>query len=329
MPRQPRLSCPGILHHVMARGIEGRDIFKDDRDREWFLNRLADVMKAPGSGRIYAWALMSNHFHLLIRPDHQPLSEIMSHLLTAHAVNFNLRHRRKGHLFQNRFKSIVVEEDAYFLELVRYIHLNPVRAGIITDLDGLDDYSFTGHSTIIGARQFPPQDVTEVLAMFSPRRQDAVSAYRAFVGDGLRQGAREEFRGGGLFRSAGGLRNVLERGFKGAEQWDERILGCGEFVEAILAEKEVPIDKTPDVIAIVQAVASANGITEAEIIGGSKDRAITAARREFYLRAHTEGISATFLAKMTGRSHVAVIKALKKRTEATDPGKVTKVTNVP
>jgi putative transposase len=97
MPRQARLACPGLLHHVMARGIEGRDIFKDHEDKKSFLSRLADILTAPGSGRLYAWALMPNPVHLLIRPEQQPLSQIMSHLLTAHAVNFNLRHHRKGH----------------------------------------------------------------------------------------------------------------------------------------------------------------------------------------------------------------------------------------
>jgi putative transposase len=123
MPRQPRLDIPGLLHHVMARGIEGRDIFRLNKERDEFLARLAEMSSEKGGPTVYAWALMSNHFHLLIRPAEMHLSTLMQRLMTAHALHFNKRHQRTGHLFQNRYKSIVVEEDAYFLELVRYIHL--------------------------------------------------------------------------------------------------------------------------------------------------------------------------------------------------------------
>ena len=118
MPRQARLDAPGLVHHVMARGIEDQKIFRDDRDRENFLVRLAKSLALSGGARLYAWALMSNHFHLLLRTDEHLLSPIMQRVMTGHAVSYNRRYRRKGHLFQNRFKSIVVEEEPYFMELV-------------------------------------------------------------------------------------------------------------------------------------------------------------------------------------------------------------------
>jgi len=152
MPRQPRLDAPGLLQHVMARGIERREIFKDDQDRQSFLERLALILDETQT-QCYAWALIPNH--LLLRTSLTPLSKVMRRLMTGYAVTFNKRHKRSGHLFQNRYKSIVCEEDSYLLELIRYIHLNPLRAGLVKDLKELDKYPWTGHSAILGKRGNP------------------------------------------------------------------------------------------------------------------------------------------------------------------------------
>ncbi|MCK8602287.1 transposase, partial [Desulfoferrobacter suflitae] len=133
MPRQPRLDAPGLLQHVMARGIERKQIFKDGADRRDFLERLATILEETQT-QCYAWALIPNHFHLLLRTGATPLSKVMRRLMTGYAVSFNKRHRRAGHLFQNRYKSIVCEEDPYLLELLRYIHLNPLRARLVGSL---------------------------------------------------------------------------------------------------------------------------------------------------------------------------------------------------
>src|SRR5262249_13828689 len=125
MPRGPRLDAPGVLQHVMARGIERRLLFRDDQDRQDFLHRVEMLVEARAF-TIYAWALLPNHFHLLVRTDQRPLARSMRSLLSGYANAFNRRHRRGGHLFQNRYKSVVCEEDPYFLELVRYLHLNPL-----------------------------------------------------------------------------------------------------------------------------------------------------------------------------------------------------------
>jgi len=123
MPRRARLDAPGTLHHVIVRGIERRRIVYDDRDRQAFVNRLGDLVIETKT-QVFAWALMSNHVHILLKSSAYGVSKFMSRLLAGYAIQYNRRHGRYGHLFQNRYKSIVCEENAYFKELVRYIHLN-------------------------------------------------------------------------------------------------------------------------------------------------------------------------------------------------------------
>jgi len=149
MPRAARLDAPLALQHVWNRGIERRPIVLDDADRLDFLTRIAPLVQAAHFA-VYAWALMTNHFHLLTRTGTLGLSSSMQILLGDYASAFNDRHQRGGHLFQNRFKSTLVEEDSYFLALVRYLHLNPLRAGIVADLEGFRDVGPKG--TKVGRR---------------------------------------------------------------------------------------------------------------------------------------------------------------------------------
>ena len=111
------------LHHIMARGIEDPNIFNDDRDRYDFIDRLGAIVEESGTN-CFAWALIPNHFHLLLRTGSVSIVTVMRRFLTGRATRYNRRHRRSGHLFQNRYKSILCEEGSYFLGLVRYIHLN-------------------------------------------------------------------------------------------------------------------------------------------------------------------------------------------------------------
>jgi len=138
----------------MARGIERRKLFRDDKDRKSFLERFAIILEETQT-QCYAWALIPNHFHILLRTGPTPLSKVMRRLMTGYAVTFNKRHKRSGHLFQNRYKSVICEEDPYLLELIRYIHLNPLRAKLVQDLNELDRYPWTGHSAILGRRKNP------------------------------------------------------------------------------------------------------------------------------------------------------------------------------
>ena len=165
MPRLARLDAPGVLHHVIGRGIERRKIFYRDKDREDFVDRLADLAE-KGAWTVYAWVLMPNHYHLLIKTKNQPLADNMRKLLTGYAVNFNRRHKRVGHLFQNRYKSIVCQEENYLRELVRYLHLNPLRAGLVQDMEQLNRYPWTGHSALLGRVKREWQDTGYVLSFF-------------------------------------------------------------------------------------------------------------------------------------------------------------------
>ena len=151
MPRNARIDAPGALHHIVIRGIERKAIFEDDDDREDFIDRLSGLLQETATP-CYAWALMTNHVHLLLRTGNVPIASIMRRLLTGYAVRFNLRHRRHGHLFQNRYKSILCEEDTYFEQLVAYIHLNPVRAGIVNDVAALKAYAYAGYSALMGKK---------------------------------------------------------------------------------------------------------------------------------------------------------------------------------
>jgi REP element-mobilizing transposase RayT len=294
----------------MARGIEGREIFRDESDREHFLTRLGDILSAADAPRLYAWALMTNHFHLLIQPIAVDLSTMMRRLLTGHAVRFNLRHKRHGHLFQNRYKSIVVEEESYFLELVRYIHLNPLRVGAVSSIEELEHYPYTGHSVILGNRTQQGQDVDSVLSRFSTQRATAKVAYQGFVADGIAQGRREEL-GSSSFAKGTGAKGLPS----GPDRCDWRILGGNEFAAVVLdggsPGQERPIMAIEDVL---RTVSEQTGVAVEDILGQGRGRRASAARGIFFDRARKEvGTSLTALGKMTGRSHVAVIKAIRGR----------------
>jgi len=138
MPRQSRIDAPGALHHIMVRGIDRNRIFHDDKDREDFIGRFSGLVQETRT-RCFAWALMNNHVHLLLRTGAVAITSIMRRLLTGYAITFNRRHRRNGHLFHNRYQSILCEQDPYLKQLVAYIHLNPLRAGIEADVSSLTD----------------------------------------------------------------------------------------------------------------------------------------------------------------------------------------------
>lgn len=197
----------------MVRGIERKKIFDGDADRDHFLHRLGEILQDTGT-TCFAWSLMPNHFHLLLRTGNIPISTVMRRLLTGYAIWYNRSHRRHGHLFQNRFKSILCQEDAYLLELVRYIHLNPLRAGLIRELKELDSYPYSGHSTIMGELKKSWQEREEILQLFDSKPASARRAYRIFVEQGIEQGRRYDLAGGGLIRSAGGWEGLKQKEMK-------------------------------------------------------------------------------------------------------------------
>jgi putative transposase len=224
---------PGLLQHVIVRGMEKREIFIDVRDRGFFVNRLSTLLQDTGV-KCYAWSLLSNHVHILVMPTSTSLALFMRRLLTGYAVYFNRRHNRSGHLFQNRYKSIACEEETYLLELVRYIHLNPLRAGLVANMTELDGYPWSGHAVLMGAQQLDGQVQMEILSRFGKSTGKARIRYRQFLADGAATGRRDELVGGGLKRS--------KVHGDGLEEWgcyDERILGSGEFVDSLKQLEEL------------------------------------------------------------------------------------------
>ncbi|WP_298434284.1 helix-turn-helix domain-containing protein [Geobacter sp.] len=215
------------------RGIEKRKIFLDDTDRHLFVNRLGNLLTSTDT-ECLAWALIPNHFHLLLRSGSGGLASFMRRLLTGYAITFNKRHNRVGHLFQNRYKSIVCEEEPYLLELVRYIHLNPLRARIVKGMAELDHYPWSGHAVIMGNQQLEGEATEEVLAYFGKRKKTAISKYRQFVEDGIVLGRRNDLIGGGWRRSRGYIADGEQ-----VESFDERVLGSGDFVEYLRKEKNL------------------------------------------------------------------------------------------
>jgi REP element-mobilizing transposase RayT len=258
----------------MVRGLERREIFADDVDRQSLCVRLSSLLEETGT-QCFAWALIPNHFHLLLRTSEVSLATFMRRLLTGYAVSFNLRHQRAGRLFQNRYKSIVCEEEEYLLELVRYIHLNPIRAGQVADMAALAKYPWSGHAVALGHRELPGQAVGEVLGRFGRRVREAQAAYEVFVGAGVEQGSREEFSGGGLRRSLAFLGRSDRR-----ESYDARILGTGAFVEQ-LRRHEGLRERVPPPLSIrdlVERVAQVYGVTPERVLRRSTKREVADAR---------------------------------------------------
>ena len=208
MPRQGRIDAPGALHHVIVRGVERRKIFQDDRDRDRFVQRLGNILSETATS-CYGWVLLPNHAHLLLRTGRVPIAMVMRRLLTGYAVMYNRRHHRHGHLFQNRYKSILCEEEPYLLELVRYIHLNPLRAKIVSDMQGLDSYGYAGHRVILGKEKNTWQDTETVLSRFEGNVGIARRRYREYVREGIKEGRRPDLMRGGRCGDVVAARSLL------------------------------------------------------------------------------------------------------------------------
>lgn len=298
----------------MARGIERRPIFCDDVHRNDFLDRLAAAANARHLG-VYAWALLTNHLHLLVRTGLVPLSRAMQRLLGGYAGAFNARHGRVGYLFQSRFKSIVAEEEPYLLELLQYIHLNPLRSRIVADLDALDRYAWTGHATLLGHYPRPWQDTDFVLQQFGPAVGRARRAYRTFVADGLGQ-PEPDLDGGGLRRSQG-VWQLVGKLARGRERWafDERVLGGSDFVAALIVQSEArrqsaaaPVDAETFVRDVLSQVAAQLGLQIGEITTNTRRRVVVRARALVsYAAVRTAGLPARRIAPLLGVSPRTVL----------------------
>jgi REP element-mobilizing transposase RayT len=183
MPRGPRTDFPGAIHHVYGRGIEKRAIFHDDPDRQEFLKRTGFNL-SRWSVRGLAWALMPNHFHFLIESVEGTLPSFMRCLMTGYSLYFNRRHERVGHLFQNRYHSQALVKESHYRELLRYIHLNPLRAGLVRSISELEEYPWTGHRGIMTGDHPAWQDLDTVAEMFAYPAGSWREDYADFVREG-------------------------------------------------------------------------------------------------------------------------------------------------
>ncbi len=305
MPRTARLDIAGVLQHVIIRGVERRDIFLDDTDRQSFLDRFSLLLVQTETDCL-AWSFMTNHVHMLLRPSQGKLAQFMRRLLTGYAVTFNLRHQRSGHLFQNRYKSIICEEDPYLLELVRYIHLNPLRAGIVKDIDELIGYPWSGHGVLMGRRAMDGQNTEEVLGYFGRRKKNAREKYQTFVEDGISMGRREELVGGGLRRVLKHFGNDL------ITAYDDRILGSGDFVERLKEDSEISdrLDTRMTLSELITLVAEIAAIEPQELRGRGRRSEVTEAREIIcYLATRRLGCSGQAIGKALGITRSGVCRS--------------------
>jgi len=317
MPRGPRLDYPGALHHVVARGIERREIFRSDHDRSRFIERLAELVTSTGAS-LYAWALMTNHAHVLVRTGELPLSQLVHRWLSQYVTTFNLIYDRAGHLFQNRFKNTLVDEEEYLLELVRYIHLNPVRSSLPVTIDSLDTFPWTGHSVLLGNAELPAQDVDFVLAHFAGKVGSARRAYRQFVREGAADPNPRDLEGGGLRRSAGGGWEVVTRLGRGREKWsfDERVLGGPAFVAAALRRCEeesnrLALPPSVPLEDVAARVAAHFGVGSGELRSASLRRCVLDARAIVsHLAVHRYRLSLCATGRFLRVSRQSVSRAL-------------------
>ncbi len=318
MPRGSRIDAVGAVHHIMVRGIERRKIFDRDADRDNFLHRMGEILLNTGTP-CFAWSLMPNHFHLLLRTGDVPVSTVMRRLLTGYAIWFIRSRRRHGHLFQNRFKSILCQEDSYLLELVRYIHLNPLRAGLVKSIQELDTYPYSGHGTVMGGFRKSWQETDEILRLFGSKPALARRTYNQFVEQGIEQGRRNDLTGGGLIRSAGGWEGLKQKREEGQYQRsDERILGSSDFVIAVLDKTKESLTKSQklkskgmDVDKIATRVSRLMGLAVEDVWAAGKQRHIVNARSLLcYWAVRELGVSMSSLSRRLGISLPAISKSV-------------------
>lgn len=318
MPRQARIDSSGALHHIICRGIERRDIFNDDGDRDDFISRLGKIL-VETSTRCYAWTLIPNHFHVLLQTGRLPVATVMRRLLTGYVNKFNNRHNRHGHLFENRYKSILCQEEPYLLELIRYIHLNPLRAGIVCSLEELKSYRYCGHRRVLGLSVEPWMTTQEVLKRFGTRTSASRKAYEVFIAEGVGQGKRDDLTGGGLLRSAGGWRAIKSAREAGVFlKSDERILGDSDFVENVLHSADEEMERKNayrsqgvDLEKLSGIISDVLGLDGGEVEMPGRQPHRVKARSLFCFWAVRElGVATTTLARRFGLTQPAISQAV-------------------
>lgn len=291
MARRARAEVAGGLYHVITRGNNRRQIFNSPADYEKFLSLLA-VQKSKLSFFLYAYCLMSNHVHLLIERQVDAIGRIMHRVLTGYSHYYNRRYRRVGHLFQGRHKAILCQSDRYLSELMRYIHLNPVRAGIV---EKPDQYKYSGHRAYLGLERAGILDVDPVLRHFGVKKRLAREAYRQFVAAGMKLGHQEEFY------------PTDERRILGTEEFvDATIHRIGETRRAVRKEEWVKVNNQLNAEALIEAVEKICRMPRAQFCGAGKSAAAVMAKELFILTGRRAGASLKVLSEITGISSSAI-----------------------
>jgi len=248
MARRPRVFAPGLLYHVIVRGNQRRKTFRRDEDYQGYLDRL-EKYRARFRVRIYAYCLMPNHVHLLLETGTTPLAKFMQGVQQSYTQYFNRSYRKIGHLFQGRYKAIICDRDKYLLSLVRYIHLNPVRAGLSKRPEG---YCYSGHKGYLMNGTAKIIEAGPILGLLGGKK-----AYERFVLEGI-----SESHNGAYYA-------VEDQRFLGEE-------GFGEQLSGAAGEKEERQSKKP-IETIIKEVAKRLGTTGEELKG--KDRRWGVARK--------------------------------------------------
>jgi REP element-mobilizing transposase RayT len=254
MARKPRVYFPGALYHVTLRGNAGQAIFFDDRDRTRFYLLLQEGVERFRHC-IHAFCLMSNHVHLAVQVSDIPLSRIVQNVSFRYTKWINWRQNRTGHLFQGRYKAVLVDADAYLLELVRYIHLNPVRAGIVKEPEA---YLWNSHRAYLGLEEIPWLTTEWVLGQFSKKTGSARKGYARFIEDGRKRGKQKEYQ-------------------KGSET-DSRILGDESFIERVLEKEERRSRRRVSLDRILREVCKSFTLKEEELLVSGRGHALSRAR---------------------------------------------------
>jgi len=285
MARKPRLHLSGGYYHVMMRGNLGRGLFFSNSDRSRFLFLCQDGLERYGH-RIHAFCLMDNHVHLLIQVGTIPLSRIIQNLSFRYTRYINRQTREVGHLFQGRYKAILIDDESYLLELTRYIHLNPVRSGLC---ETPDEFEWSSFRAYLGRMDMPWLYRQEVLARFSPDESRARALFFDFVTSAMDEASKPEFEHG------------LSLGL---------ILGDDHFTEKALYASESMLIKTPELSAVLEAVCLEYDIKVSAFYEQGKSHRYSEARAmAAFIVQHIEGITLTSLSKELGRDLSALSQA--------------------
>jgi putative transposase len=296
MARPLRIEYPGALYHVTARGNEGKPIFRDERDRQGFLDRVASVVTRYRLV-LHAYVLMRNHYHLLVETPEGGLAAAMRHLNGVYTQDFNRRHQRSGHLFQGRYKALVVDREAYLLELSRYIHLNPVRVSEVGDPAA---FGWSSAAAYVGKRPAPPfLTVRPVLQQFGRRLPTARRRYREFLAEGVRAPVAPPWS------------QVVGQTLLGPPRWRQRLQ---RHVRRRGVHPEVPasgqLRSRPPLSVVLAQLARAAGVRREDLVRRGGDRGGWARPAAMALGWEVCGLGHRELGTAFGVGHFAVSKAI-------------------